>query len=185
MSQEVIAAFIALGGVVFSVIASAYISLRQTNTELQKLKSEIAQTYTDKLLEERLKFYPDGYYLLTSFAKKIWKESISIEDLMEFDSQVNSWNSKYGILFSGNTNIVAYKFYRMMDELVDKTEDEVREMFMLNENKANLVRSISELELALKSDIGIYIADNKYGKEEFRSYQELTQAVTNRRMKKY
>lgn len=178
--QEVVTALIALGGVVLSVVASAYLSLRQTNVEMRKLRSETVQAYADRLLDERLKVYPSLYSILSSFSKRVWKEPISREALSKLHEAINNWNSEHGILLSGRTNIVAYRFYKMTSGLVERTEDEIRELFLLNQEKANLVRKISELELALKSDIGIYIAENSYDDDDFRSYQQLADAVEKR-----
>lgn len=60
MSSEIIAALIALTGVVTSVAVSLYGSLKQTGTEMEKLRFEIRQTYRDKLLGLSIRLVAGG-----------------------------------------------------------------------------------------------------------------------------
>jgi len=59
MSIEVTTALIAFGGVAVSVSISYLVSVRQTKTEFQKLRTEIHKEFGGKLFEKRLEVYPE------------------------------------------------------------------------------------------------------------------------------
>ena len=61
MGKEVIAASIALIGVIVSVLISFFTSRRQANIEVEKLRTEIHQDFSLRLFEKRLEHYPDLY----------------------------------------------------------------------------------------------------------------------------
>ncbi len=65
MSTEIIAALIALIGVVFSITGSFLTSLWQTKKEITKIHQEVQLKYADGLITKRLELYPKIYSLLT------------------------------------------------------------------------------------------------------------------------
>ncbi len=171
MSNELQIALISLSGVLISVLVSVFISLRATNTELQKLRTEIQQTYMNKVLEKRIETYPALYCLLSDFAKKSWLEPFSKKEITSLYRDTNGWHSKYSILFSAQTNVVSYRFFGVLRELLKKkfSSDEVHEF---------VNGALAEFELALKSDIGIYVVEFSDPQKRFHTYTDLTNAVS-------
>ena len=179
MSNEILVALIALIGVLVSVAISLFSSMRLTNTELQKLRQEIQKTYSGKLLDKRLEVYPDLYYLLSDFAKKALFGTVVKRDLEKLLDQTNKWNSRHSILFSGQTNKVSYHFRKTLTELAQQGADSPEALH-------SFIDMLSEFELALKSDLGIYVVEFADTTKRFSSYTDLSEAVkqfTNRTRK--
>jgi hypothetical protein len=177
MSSEILAALIALVGVVVSVIVSLFINVRQTNAELQKLRSEIQQTYADKLLDKRLEVYPDMYFILSDFMKNIEDGIVTKTDVNELHQQTRDWNSRYSVFFSGDTGGISYRFRQMLSELIKMTDEEYRRKFEDPEALRELRHRVGEFELALKSDLGIYVVEFSDLTKRFKSYREISEAV--------
>ncbi len=57
MTENVVAAIIALFGVFLSVVASVLVSIRQSRIESQKLRSEYLHLYAAKLFDKRMTAY--------------------------------------------------------------------------------------------------------------------------------
>jgi hypothetical protein len=177
MSPEILTALIALTGVVVSVTVSLFVNIRQTNTELQKLRSEIQQTYASKLLEKRLEVYPDLYFLLSDFMKKIEAGIASKSDIDELHHRTSDWNSRYAVFFSGHTGGISYRFRQMLLELTRMPDEEYRRKFESPEAVRELRHRVGEVELALKSDLGIYAVEFSDLAKRFRSYREINEEV--------
>lgn len=177
MSTEIVVAFIAFAGVLISVAVSLFTSMRLTNAELRKLRTEIQQTYADKLLEKRLDVYPSLYALLSDFAKKIQSSIISKSVLEELRNQIEEWDSKHAVLFSGRAGIICYRFRKALAELTQKPDEELQKDLASADFFRKLRHKVAELELALKGDLGIYIVEFSDLTKEFTSYQEVMDAV--------
>ncbi|RLE44696.1 hypothetical protein DRJ25_06475 [Candidatus Woesearchaeota archaeon] len=171
MSNELLVALISLSGVLVSVFVSVLISLRATNTELQKLRTEIQQTYTNKVLEKRIETYPALYCLLSDFAKKSWLKTFSQNEINSLYHDTNKWHSKNSILFSAQTNVVSYRFFGVLRKLKNKewSSDNLHEF---------VNGSLAEFELALKSDIGIYIVEFSDPEKRFHTHTDIASAIT-------
>lgn len=182
MSTEVIVALISFLGVFISVLISLFASLRVTNTELQKLRVEIQKTYADKLIDKRLEIYPNIYFMLSNFMKKIEIGTVSTNELRTLHTEMSEWNSKHSILFSGYTGGISFRFRRMTTELLQKPDDELQKKFQSTDFLKELRHKVSEFELALKSDLGIYFVEFSGSADKFASYGELNEAVQKKRL---
>lgn len=136
MSTEITVALIAFCGAVLSIIASALISTRQTNIELQKLRTEIRQTYADKLLEKRLEVYPALYFLLSDFLKSILKlRIVSKESISKLRAEIDDWDSKHAVLLSGRTGIICYQFRGLLGELLQQTDEDLQKRLRVTDSR--------------------------------------------------
>ena len=183
MSTEIIVALIALAGVVISVVISVLTTEKVTRTDLQKLRTEIQQTYAGKLLEKRLEVYPDVYYLLSDFGKKIQYANVSKEYLEEFRNRANELNSKYSIFYSGDTNELSYQFRTSLDELIILANKESQEEFW--DALRRLRHAAGHFELSLKSDLGIFVVEFSDPQKRFTTYTDLTEEVLHRNSQKH
>lgn len=177
MPTEIIAALIALSGVVFSIVGSLIATTRATNIELQKLRTEIQQTYADRLLEKRLEVYPELYAYLSDFIKVIRFSSVTKDSLEKLHSQVMQWDSRHSILFTARTGVIFHHFYMLLMEMVKLSDMEIRGRFSSEEEKKRLRHALSGVELALKSDLGIYVVEFADLSKVFTSYQEVVDSV--------
>jgi len=173
MSIELVTSLIALGGVLLSVVVSLITNSRQTANELTKLRTEIQQSYAGKLLEKRLEVYPQTYLLLSEFGKKLELGAFTKRDLELLYKKLNELDSTASILFSGHTGNIAFHLRRFLTELLKLTIDEIKKPEKIKEIK----KRIGEFELALKSDLGIYVVEFADPSKRFSSYGDVHKAV--------
>ena len=149
-----------------------------TNTELRKLRTEIQQTYAGLLLEKRLDSYPSLYQHLSSFIKVVEFGSITKRGLEELHTSVDQWDSQHSILFTGRTANIFHEFRIWLTDLSQLSEDDIQKEFASKRKKTALQQRIAQIELALKSDLGIYIVEfANVEKPEFDKYEEVEKAV--------
>lgn len=187
MPNEVTAALIALGGVCTSVIVSYITSSRQANLEIQKLRAEIQHQFSSKLFEKRLELYPELYNYLSKFIRTIQFEQISQKAVQDLTSQIHEWTSKNAILFSGPTGSISYKLRLFLIELSKKSDVELQQDFSSKEALSNLRHRVQELELALKSELGIYSFETPTeakDAQKFSSYKEVNLWINEQRKKR-
>jgi hypothetical protein len=182
MPTEIAVALIALAGVVFSVIVSVLVSMRQTNTELERLRVEIRQIYTDKLVEKRLEVYPAFYALLSSFAKEVSDHGVvTNEGVVTLRAQLSKLDSKCALLFSSHTGHIAYNFRLWLKELAQQPDQELRQMYQTPESIREIRHKVDEFEVALKSDIGIYTVELSDTSPDFQSYKEVNSELARKK----
>jgi hypothetical protein len=172
MTNEIIGALIALGGVIVSVCASLYTSVRITNTELKKVRTELQTTYTEKLLEKRLEHYPQLYFWLSDFMKELELGRIKKADIVKLLRETNKWNSKYAIFFSGRANYVSYPFRQYLHSLVTMADEEF-ETLANSGLVLELMSKVGEFEIALKNDIGVFLVEFPDTPAKFQTYHDV------------
>jgi len=172
MGTEIITAIIAFIGVVTSVLASYIVNSRQVNTEVQKLRTEIQQTYASKLLEKRIEVYPALYKLLSDFGKVVRNDAISTELIMDLLTHTREWDSNYAIFMSGYAGRTLYEFQKWLNDLANLPEDKFIDEWDTTEKRWVLRREASKVELAIKRDLGIYIVEFKDTEIKFTYYDE-------------
>jgi hypothetical protein len=178
MTTEIVVALIALAGVILSIVASLLASMRITNTELQKLRTEIQQSYADKLVERRLEVYPSLYTPLSNFTRVIRFGSLSKSAFEQLRTQMEELDSKHSVLFSGRTGVIFHRFLMMLAELTEMPDETIQKKYATDDEKRELRHRIGEVELALKSDLGIYVVEFADPQKSFSSYQEIVDVVT-------
>jgi hypothetical protein len=181
MRTEIVVALIALAGAILSVVASLLASMRLTGVELQKLRAEIQQSYAGKLMEKRLNVYPTLYAPLSNFIKVIRFESLSKSKFEQLRTQMQALDTEHSVFFSGDTGVVFHKFLMMLAELSEMPDEMIQQKYAAEEEKRVLRHRISEVEIALKNDLGIYVVEFADPQKTFRSYQEIVDVVTPRR----
>ena len=137
------------------------------NTEIRKLETSIIQDYVDKILSKRIECYPEVFELLSNFLKMIRREFaikpegekiIQKSEVIKFINDYDRLNSKVSLFFSVTSEYTSFTLRDFLYDLIEKTkEKEIKE-----EEIVNLIKSkVSDLEVNLKNDVGIYIIDFK------------------------
>lgn len=162
MSDSIIAAFIALVGVMLSVASSIAASLFQNRSQLARIKKELEQQYAKQLFEKRIATYPELYQLLSSYAKTIQYGEQTIENLLIFRNNLDEWDSKNAIFFTETTARIAGKFRGYLYEILSNRDT----VNLSNEDWADIKKMTRGLETALRSEIGSYNLDPVYRLEE-------------------
>ncbi len=159
MPKEIWIALIAFLGVLSSAVVSFLISRNIVNTELKKLRYEMKKTYASKLLEARLNVYPTLYFLLSSFLKETRYRSIHKTTIETLLAQIDEWDSKNAILLGENSGRICYIFRENLWQLLDCTNEKLKQKLESPQFIEELRTEAQKLELAIKSDIGIYGVD--------------------------
>ena len=145
-----------LVAVVPAVIAliTALITARWTaGTELTKLSVGVQQKVFEQLVEARLARYPELYWLLSSFRKSTGGSRPRTLDHATLDAlltAVNNWDSHNALFLGPEAAHVCAEFrtnlWTLWGTNRNATEEEID----------GLVDHSNKLELALRSDLGIY-----------------------------
>jgi hypothetical protein len=167
MTTEIATAFIALIGIIISVLASVLINKRHVTTELQRLKTEIQQTYAGKLLEKRIEVYPALYKLLSNFDKATRYDTISTILIRELLTHIKEWDSDNAIFMSGHAVKIYHDFRQWLDGLAKLSNDDFLKEWDTPEKHRALRREANKVELALKGDIGIYVVGDPKTKIDY------------------
>ncbi|MEM6346921.1 MAG: hypothetical protein AAF927_23740 [Bacteroidota bacterium] len=177
--EESIAAVISLLGVGLSVFFSVRASRRETEIELNKLKQENKLAYTPQILEKRLERYPQLYRIISTYQNLIRVEGISSKNLKRLYEDMLEWEYENAILVSSRTKMVLLDLYKQIRCMIrDKEKDPNMKV------RKEVIRCLSQLELNLKGDLGIFVVEFPEGdKDYFDSYLDLADAVKEARQK--
>lgn len=166
--KDFLPAIIALLGVVISSLIAFLTSLKIARNESAKLGVEAKKIYDSKVLEMRHSVYPALYALCSDFVKSMRgyphylglnKELID-KTLLE----INLWDSKHAIYFGPYTGRQCSNFRKMLKSLAEMKEGELEEWLSAETNVSMLMERVRGLELALRSDLGVYgLATDKSG----------------------
>jgi hypothetical protein len=171
MSSEIGAAIITLLGVVVTVYISFRATSRQLGVELQKIKQENKLAYTNHLLEKRMERYPLLYQIVCNFQNSIRKDGLSLKNLKKFYEDLQTWEVENSIFTSSKMKFVLFDMFKIIRTLLHKKES----TFGLSYRK-EVVQNLSRLELAMKSDIGVFLVEfPSSDRGYFDNYMELNQ----------
>ena len=163
MSKEILVSFIPRAGLILSALVSLLISRRVVAAESHKLLFEAKKIYDNKLLEARLAAYPNLYTLLSKFIKGTRQRSIDRSTLESFVAEVNEWDCKHAILFSTYAGKACHDLRYFLEDLLREKNETLIQRLSSQAVIGTLIGKMRRLELALKSDLGIYGVDDIEG----------------------
>lgn len=170
MPKEAIPPLIALLGVMLSIAVSLLTSRMVFKNEMRKLILEARKAYDSKLLEARLNAYPALYLILSRFAKQSRHEPISRDNMDSFLRDIDEWDSRNAILFSARTGHLCGSLRESLEAWLVADVATRPGMSTLQD----LIQKIGILELALKSDLGIFgVEDSDLNTKVADSYEEI------------
>lgn len=182
MSVQIIAAIIAVTGVVISVVVSYLTSSKNVDIELKKHKEILFQEFGQKLFEKRLEVYPTLYALVSNFIKTVRFGNLSNKEIKKLSNNLLEWDTNHAIYMSAETQYLFHKFKLAIAELSYKDDKELSEEFREPESKKKIKEEGEKIEIALKNELGIYAFEspNKVVPErEFKSYKEADEYIKN------
>jgi hypothetical protein len=159
MSSELLPSLIALAGVAVSVLASSYLSARQTKIEIKKLRTELQLAYASKLIDKRIETYPVLYKLISDFQKLIHSGKLTKQETDKFVGKMLEWDSTNAIYMSGHTVKTYTKFRSFILPIVRMTKPEFAESYNTEVAKRMIIEELRKVEIALKQDLGVYIVE--------------------------
>ena len=101
--KEILAALIALVGIVLSVTISSLTSRRTIKVELSKLRFQIKGAYVEELLKIRISAYPRLYSHLAAFVRRIQYREVTVQEIEMLLRSIEAWDLENTIFLSSNS----------------------------------------------------------------------------------
>jgi hypothetical protein len=166
-----------LWGVILPILLYHWTNRLMTKMETQKLRVAARTIYETKLFEKRLDAYQSLFPLLSKFIKKIEFGSVLKDDIGKFLDAINEWDSKYAVFLSKLSADVCYEFRHELYDFAGADDARTSKLLSLKGFLEELRNRTAAVELALRSDLGIYgirpSKSNIYEVDTVRSIQEL------------
>ena len=147
--------------------------------QLSEIRGQLQRNYADKLLDKRLDVYPHLYLILSDFLKLLHSESLSLPYIVKLRDDIDTWDSKYALFFSARSGVSCYRLRKLLRQLTNTSEQALNTVITSEDVLTDLKNRLRELELLLKSDIGIYIPAIADTVQEMTSYDDLTREVNS------
>lgn len=163
MPTEVIVALVTLGGVMASVAVSYLLNQRQMHAQLDNLRYQVEQGFTEKLYEKRLEAYPLLYTIISGFAKQGLAGPISKKALDEFGEALNAWDSHYAIFCSAFTSYQMLNLRRAIRRF-ERAGQGISKTKMGKE----ITPLLFEVELAMKTELGVFASEGYHSPTQVR-----------------
>ena len=147
MKSELIPLYSAIfsAGVAFVV---AWLSSRRTiRLEINKLRLATQQLAFSELLKVRIQEYPKLYSILSDLGKIARDESVAV-NLEDIRDRIEQWDSAHAIFMTRETSNKCHNFRSILRRAAKPQSD--------RRISGELLRAAEELELALRSDMGIH-----------------------------
>lgn len=173
IEPRVLAAVIALIGVLLSLFISYITSLRNVKVELKKHQDQILQGFGQKLFEKRIDCYPKLYAIVARYVRDAREDRINVDSLKSFYNEIVDWDVNNSIYMSAKTHYLFHKFRLHLVNMLKKPEQEIVNQYKDNQNKKALKEKGEMLELYLKHELGIY------------SFESPTKVIPDREFKSY
>lgn len=173
--EQIIAGGIALIGVVVSVVVSIWTSNKNIKTEITKINKQIEQGFAQKLIEARLQVYPKIYKTVNSLIKIIEVKIPEREVVEKFYEEFVDHISNHAILFGGETDNMSYDIRKAVYKILHQDNE------LTNVETWKSIRFMLQgFEIALKTDIGVYVVDFKDAerKLKIKSYPTIAEMVS-------
>lgn len=167
-----IAAAIALFGVVVSVTSSFFVAKFAAKNEREKIKQQLHNVYSERIVSERIKSYPKLYDLISSFLKTVYDGSFVEEGrVSQLSDAVGKWDGAHAIFMSSQTQHDMYLFRKALGSFCNSFDENKREYVTIDLEE--LWKCMTRLELSLKADVGVFVLDEYDRKTTFLDYGSL------------
>jgi hypothetical protein len=123
---------------------------------MQKLRLGVQQKLLEQLVAARLLVYPDLYFLLSEVPKAGRAAMSDPAALRHLLDQINAWDSKHAILLGPHSTNVCYEFRRTLTQVASLARESSGGEGTRQKAMDAVFAQAEQLELALRSDLGIY-----------------------------
>ena len=148
-----------LSALVTAIVSAvvAWLTARRTvQLEGEKVRLGVQQKVLEQLVSARLSCYPELFSLLSA----MWKSPPPFEDahqkLQTFLTDLNAWDSKHSILLGPRTINLCFEFRQEVRGALAATLEATFSPEIYRNLSDKVFEAGQQLELALRSDIGIY-----------------------------
>jgi hypothetical protein len=175
MEKEVVAAWVAVVGVVISGVVSWLVARLTARTELRKQQLQLFQSYAEGLQARRLSTYPEAYGLISDSLKQLQRGTLTHEHLSNMLTRFQSWDSVHSLLLSNETAEVIFDAQWYVHNLLARGP-----AALTPEARHEIGSKFERMELALKEDIGVFAVEYE-DKRKVRFYGKDPSEIRKRR----
>lgn len=186
---DVSALFIATFGALFSIASALYFTSRKISAEMKYRRLDLTSLYSGNILETRLLKYPGIWHHICAFDKILFRFpndqgaafTPTLGSLKIFNSQISRWDNENGLILSTSTAIVYERLRSAVRDVLVKRASESDDVVLAAEEISTLVSKMGRLELALRTDVGIYEVDRLEARFLHLSYDDVNFETLGRR----
>lgn len=137
--------------------AVAWITARRgVRAQLDLLKLGVQQKLLEQLVAARLASYPELYSMISDLVKALHDRKVTAISLKALKERINAWDSQHAILLGPHTTNVCYNFRQALALAARLAGQTCVESAEAANAVTDLWGKTERLELALRSDLGIY-----------------------------
>lgn len=190
-TADLSALLIALAGATGSVLGSLYLTNRRINAEDRFRREELTKLLSQNIQVRRLEHYPKLWKLCSECLKPLHELSYKeAEELSEFERikrlfiEMSEWDSAHSMLLSKESATVVFYARNNISKIMKLISGQIVAEIEYGERNEKLKFSLQQVELALKTDIGIFEIDQFKSRTYFDTYEQLDEEWKRFRAKK-
>jgi hypothetical protein len=180
-SVDVSALIIAAIGALFSIASALYLTSRKISAEFRFRRADLSNTYAENILGRRLELYPELWRHLSGYAKIARqlpaadgvKTAADVNSLRQLHADISAWDSNNGLIMSANTANSCYAFRADLRRILEAHKGNAGSEALTKEERDLIIGHLARLEVALRTDIGIYEVEEFEGRRIVRSYRDI------------
>jgi hypothetical protein len=163
-------------------VGALYLSKKKIDADFRMRRIELTRTYAENLLARRLEKYPGQWLLLSGYLKLLNglviesgnRKAGRIQDLYEFYEQINNWNSANALIFGTASVVASVNLRHGINRILLNIETEGRDGQQLAVEEIEQIKDlIRQLEITLRTDVGIIEVDEFEARRIAKSYAEI------------
>lgn len=183
--MDVSALMIATFGALFSIASALYLTSRKISSEFKMSRYMLTHTYAQNVLSRRLDAYPEIWGYVCEYEKVVLgfpgalgeKRRCDINYLLSFNESVSQWDNRHGLLLSPNAGLACWKMRMVICEALENASLSSKDSSLPAIEIEKILKYSSRLEVALRTDIGVYEVDKLEERKKFKNYDEANRDI--------
>lgn len=180
-SVDLSALIIAAMGALFSIASALYFTARKISAEFRFRRADLSNIYAQNILSERLKLYPQLWGVLSDYAKILEKRpkrdgelhTADVDSLLGFNHNISRWDSAHSLILSTNASIACFELLRTLREVLNGRSADQGAQPITRDEYLLISAGLTRLEVALRTDLGIYEIEKLEARKVLRGYAEV------------
>lgn len=187
MNAQIVTSLISAAGLAISILVSLIAARRAASHELRKIRRELTNIYSVKLLDVRVATYPDLYFLLSAFImhieggseKHMAGQRLTRADARDLLRGIVIWDNKNALFLSPRALDRLFDLRRRLIMLLAESPLAKDDAPLPDRSIFSLLAEAQRLELALKTDLGIFEVVPYEERTAYETYRQASEALNN------
>lgn len=165
MPTEVIAALIALVGVLGSAYIAFVVSRKEASVQIRNLHLQLEHQYTKRLFDKRLEVYPELHGILHELGEVGRDGGLSAEYAYRTLSKLHTWDRRNGLYLSAYSTRQLLALRALLGEALDKGGLDTRDPRI----RRSVVEVLTKFEIALRTELGVFASSGYHNPADVKS----------------